>query len=81
LHHWTELTQLMLLLWDLSPEVNALAALERLIWSDLLTSAKIDPHNWLSATNASILPMEWEDPISATVLVPTLWTSGAPHRS
>ena len=71
LHHWTELTQPMLLLWDLSPEVNAHAALEKLIWSDLLTSAKIDPHNWLSATNASISPMEWEDPISATVSAPT----------
>ncbi len=81
LHHWTELTQPMLLLWDLSPEVNAHAAQERLILSDLLTSAKIDPHNWLSATNASISPMEWEDPISATVSAPTSWTSGAPHRS
>jgi hypothetical protein len=71
LHHWTELTQPMLLHWDLSPEVNAHAAQERLIWSDLLTSAKIDPHNWLSATNASISPTEWEDPISATVSAPT----------
>jgi Na+-translocating ferredoxin:NAD+ oxidoreductase RnfA subunit len=31
---------------QLSPQNNAHAALEKLIWSDLLKSAKIDPRNW-----------------------------------
>ena len=80
LHHWMHPTQPMVLLWDPSPEVNAHAALEKLIWSDRSTSA-MHLHNWLSATNASMWPMEWEEPISATVSATTLWILGAPLRS
>ena len=79
-HHWMQPTQPMALLWDPFLEVNAHAALEKLIWSDRSTNV-LHPHNWLSATNASMSPMESEEPISATVSAPTLWILEAPLRS
>ena len=79
-HHWMQPTQPMALLWDPFLEVNAHAALEKLIWSDRSTNV-LHPHNWLSATNASMSPMESEEPISATASAPTLWILEAPLRS
>lgn len=62
------------------PEATALAAQERLNSSDPLDLAELASNLWLSAINASMSPMESEDPTSAIASASISWITEAQSR-